>query len=82
MKQYNHKINKADDIKSKNDLINDLKEKKKNLQVKKLETEGKLNRFAEKLTDLVKNTFHIDVKKQLQLLIDSNDKETGFVKLD
>ncbi len=65
MKQYNHKINKADDIKSKNDLINDLKEKKKNLQVKKLETEGKLNRFAEKLTDLVKNTFHIDVKKQL-----------------
>jgi|JI61114BRNA_FD_contig_31_357419_length_255_multi_1_in_0_out_0_1 hypothetical protein len=38
MKEYNHKVNKFDDIKFKNDLINDLKEKKKNLQVKKLET--------------------------------------------
>lgn len=63
MKEYNHKVNKIDDIKSKNDLIYELKEKKKNLQVKKLETEGKINRFAEKLTDLVKNTFHVNVKK-------------------
>jgi len=63
MKEYNHKVNKVDDIKFKNDLIDDLKEKKKNLQIKKLETEGKINRFAEKLIDLVKHTFHVDVKK-------------------
>lgn len=37
MKEYNHKVEKIDSIKEKNDLIIALKEKKKKLTIKKLE---------------------------------------------
>lgn len=37
MKEYNHKVEKVDNIKDKNDLIIALKEKKKKLTIKKLE---------------------------------------------
>lgn len=63
MKEYNHKVEKIDSIKEKNDLIIALKEKKKKLTIKKLEEYGKFLRLTEKLTDLAKHTFDLDIKK-------------------
>lgn len=82
MKEYNHKVEKVDQIKIKNQFITALKEKKKRLTIKKLQEKGKFIRLSEKLTDLAKHTFELDIKKQLKDCLDTSEKDTSIVKQD
>jgi chromosome segregation ATPase len=82
MKEYNHKVEKGEDIGGKHALIAALKQQKKNLTIKKLEEEGKFRRLTEKLTDLARHTFDIDLKQELKAMLDSSDRDTHLMRQD
>lgn len=82
MKEYNHKVEKGEDIASKNQKISTLKDTKRALTIKKLEEEGKFRRLIEKLTHLAEHTFDIDLKHELKVMLDSSDKETHLLRQD
>jgi hypothetical protein len=82
MKEYNHKVEKGEDIASKQALIASLKQQKKSLIIKKLEEEGKFRRLTEKLTDLARQTFDIDLKQELKAMLDSNDRDSNLLRQD
>lgn len=82
MKEYNHKVEKGEDITAKHALIATLKDRKKALTIKKLEEEGKFRRLTERLTDLAQHTFELDLKQELKTMLDSSDRDTRLMRQD
>jgi hypothetical protein len=69
MKEYSLKVEKTELAERNLQLIESLKEKKRDATVRKLSVENRFTRLAERLTYLATHPFDVDLKVELKQLL-------------
>ncbi len=69
MKEYSLKVEKTELAERNLQLIESLKEKKRDATVRKLSVENRFTRLAERLTFLATHPFDVDLKVELKQLL-------------